>query len=68
MHAIPARRDEPEHLHLDLRFVLLTERPGAIVADPRETEGLEWVDFDETERRGDASMARAVSRLRALPR
>ena len=67
VHAIPARREEPAHLHLDLRFVLLTESPEAIVADPRETERLEWVDFDETERRGDASMARAVARLGSLP-
>ncbi len=67
VHRIPARREEPSHLHLDLRFALLTQRPDAIIADPQETEALEWVDFDETERRGDASMARAVARLRLLP-
>jgi 8-oxo-dGTP pyrophosphatase MutT (NUDIX family) len=66
VHRIPERRDEPEHLHLDLRFVLCTQQPERVVADPRETKALEWVDFDETARRGDASMARAVARLRTL--
>jgi hypothetical protein len=66
VHRIPARGDEPEHAHLDLRFVLVTAEPERIVGDPRETLGLAWVDLDETERRGDASMARAVARLRRL--
>jgi 8-oxo-dGTP pyrophosphatase MutT (NUDIX family) len=66
VHVIPARPAEPEHLHLDLRFVLRTSRPEQVIADPRETKALEWVDLDETVRRGDASMARAVAGLRAL--
>lgn len=66
VHVIPARFGEPEHLHLDLRFVLRTSQPHRIVADPRETKALEWVDLDETVRRGDASMARAVAGLRFL--
>ena len=66
VHEIPARGDEPEHLHLDLRFALLTRSPERIVADPRETKALEWVELDEAARRGDESMARAVARLRKV--
>ena len=43
IHGIPARGDEPEHLHLDVRFVVLAQ-PGSI-ADPDEIEtmGAAWV-------------------------
>lgn len=66
VHRIPARGDEPEHLHLDLRFALRTRSPESVVADPRETKALEWVSLDEAASRGDESMARAIARLRAL--
>lgn len=49
IHSIPARGDEPEHLHLDVRFVVLAQ-PGAI-ADPDEIEtlGASWVGPDDPE-------------------
>lgn len=49
IHSIPARGDEPEHLHLDVRFVVLAQ-PGAI-ADPDEIEtmGASWVSPDDPE-------------------
>lgn len=47
IHSIPARGDEPEHLHLDVRFVVLAQ-PGAI-ADPDEIEtlGASWVSPED---------------------
>jgi 8-oxo-dGTP pyrophosphatase MutT (NUDIX family) len=66
VHRIPARRDEPAHEHLDLRFLLETRTPALIVANPSETKALEWVSLVEARRRGDAGMYRALSRLFAL--
>jgi 8-oxo-dGTP pyrophosphatase MutT (NUDIX family) len=40
IHEIPARPEEPAHLHLDLRYL--------VVADGGElAEGAEWVSFDD---------------------
>lgn len=64
IHRIPARKSEPEHDHLDLRFLLRTRSPESIVADPGETKALEWVTIDEALRRGDPGMRRALGRLR----
>ena len=66
VHAIPARPPQPAHEHLDLRFLLVTSSPDAIVADARETKALEWVALDEARRRCDAGMRRALKRLVAL--
>lgn len=65
VHHIPARRDEPAHDHLDLRFLLRTSSPEAIVANPSETKALEWVSVTEALRRGDPGMSRALGRLRS---
>lgn len=66
VHRIPARGSEPAHDHLDLRFLLTTRTPDAIVADPSETKALEWVTLDEALRRGDAGMRRAVEGIRVV--
>ena len=63
VHRIPARRDEPEHDHLDLRFLLRTREPHRIVADARETKALEWVPIAEARRRCEAAMGRAFGRI-----
>jgi 8-oxo-dGTP pyrophosphatase MutT (NUDIX family) len=63
VHRIPARRDEPEHDHLDLRFLLRTDTPDRIVGDPTETHALEWVTLDEARRRCDPGMLRALRRI-----
>ena len=63
VHRIPARRDEPAHDHLDLRFLLRTLTPDRIVADPRETRALEWVTIDDARERCDPGMLRALSRI-----
>jgi len=68
VHRIPARGDEPAHDHHDLRFLLVTRRPDAIRADPRETKALEWLDLDAARRRGDPGLRRALDKIASLPR
>jgi 8-oxo-dGTP pyrophosphatase MutT (NUDIX family) len=63
VHRIPERKGEPAHEHLDLRFLLRTETPELIVADPGETKALQWFSLGEARRRGDAGMRRALGRL-----
>lgn len=45
MHLIPARGQEAAHFHLDLRFLLVTRNPDALVFDPNESLGARWVSF-----------------------
>ncbi len=44
VHPIPARPGEPEHLHLDLRFLALLDGDQELTANAAETAGAEWVD------------------------
>jgi len=49
-HLIPARpqRNEPEHWHHDIRYVLRAEE-GAVRPDPSEVRGAEWRPVSELE-------------------
>ena len=69
IHPIPARpsRGEPDHLHLDLRYVLV----GGAVGDPlrlqdEEVAGARWVPLDEAAAEGGVGLARAVEKVRRL--
>lgn len=42
VHAIPARKDEPEHLHWDVRFLFRCE-PGQELVLSEESKALRWV-------------------------
>lgn len=46
VHPIPARKQEPEHLHWDLRF-LLQAAPGQQLVLSDESNDLRWFDDDE---------------------
>ncbi|MEZ6037707.1 MAG: NUDIX hydrolase [Planctomycetota bacterium] len=46
VHPIPARRDEPEHLHWDVRF-LLRAAPGQALAISDESHDLRWFAPDQ---------------------
>lgn len=46
IHTIPARGSEPEHLHLDLRFLLLAKTTD-IQGDPNESNDVRWFSWDE---------------------
>ena len=58
IHPIPARAAEPEHLHLDTRFLVLAP-PGAIETASAESHALRWftplelagIDTDDSVRR-----------------
>ena len=47
VHIIPARSTETEHLHLDVRFLVLADNPEALTFDAQESLGVRWVSFDE---------------------
>jgi 8-oxo-dGTP pyrophosphatase MutT (NUDIX family) len=49
IHAIPARPGEPEHLHLDTRFLVFAP-PGAVAAASHESHELGWFSPRELER------------------
>jgi 8-oxo-dGTP pyrophosphatase MutT (NUDIX family) len=62
VHTIPARRDDPEHLHLDVRF-WLRARAGVHAIAGSDARAVRWVTFDEIngpELQTDESVRRAV--------
>lgn len=48
VHVIPERPGEPEHLHLDVRYLVLAP-PDAVVSGNHESHGLRWCTMDEVE-------------------
>lgn len=48
VHTIPARGAQPEHLHLDIRYLLLTDEPER-AAPSAESHTIQWFDFAQTE-------------------
>ncbi len=69
VHVIPARKDEPEHLHLDVRYLILAENPEALAHDPNESSGAQWLTWDEVMARVDeAPMRRMLEKARAVVR
>lgn len=67
IHAIPARPGEPEHLHLDLRFLILAGTDQAL-APNHETLGARWMSADDPIVRASAELHGAVSRAAAVAR
>jgi 8-oxo-dGTP pyrophosphatase MutT (NUDIX family) len=67
VHAIPAGKGEPGHLHFDVRFLVSTARPDDAAMDLAESLDLAWLDFDEAERRMNApESTRAIAKIRRL--
>jgi ADP-ribose pyrophosphatase YjhB (NUDIX family) len=48
IHTIPARKEEPEHFHYDIRYVFQADRHAALTVR-RESRQLAWVALDEIE-------------------
>ncbi|MDQ3262081.1 MAG: NUDIX hydrolase [Myxococcota bacterium] len=46
-HLIPARGSEPDHHHLDIRFLLVAEDPQILTHDPQESHGARWLGWEE---------------------
>ena len=66
VHTIPFHRgrNEPEHLHFDVRFLLLA--PSRDIAISEESNDLRWFDLDEaTLAAGDDSLGRMIRKVRS---
>ncbi|MCB9741008.1 MAG: NUDIX hydrolase [Alphaproteobacteria bacterium] len=64
IHEIPPLKADPAHLHLDLRFAFQAQSRD-FQADLAEVKGARWFDFDEVSYAwSDASVMRAVGKLR----
>jgi 8-oxo-dGTP pyrophosphatase MutT (NUDIX family) len=63
---VPAGKGEPAHEHADLRFVLATSDPGAIVAEHADA-ALRWLPADAAgEATTEANLRETVSRVQRL--
>ena len=66
IHAIPARKDEPEHFHYDCRFLLKSSGSDQFTVS-EESHDLAWVPFDSVTRYTDEeSILRMLSKTREL--
>jgi 8-oxo-dGTP pyrophosphatase MutT (NUDIX family) len=66
VHPIPARKAEPAHLHLDLRYAFVA-KPGAQPRVSAESRDLRWVPLGEPPKDADASLLRALRKLGGSP-
>ena len=67
VHLIPARADEPEHHHLDLRFLVVAENPQALTLNAAESLAVQWFSFDAaTSLAADAPLARMIRKARRI--
>ncbi len=60
VHVIPARKTEPEHRHLDVRFLVVAQNPEALRHDPHESHGAQWLGWDEALVRADEAPLRRL--------
>lgn len=67
VHVIPARKTEPEHRHLDVRYLVVAQNPEALAHDPHESHGAQWLTWDEALARADeAPLRRMLEKARSL--
>jgi 8-oxo-dGTP pyrophosphatase MutT (NUDIX family) len=74
VHPIPARADQPEHLHLDVRYALLTWTPDAVIAEANadhdpDVPPFAWLTMAEVAERGlsvDPALQRLIGKALAL--
>ena len=67
VHDIPARKDEPAHQHLDLRYLVIAPAEGDAVHDVRESTDLRWFGWDELGAVDlDPGLRRALAKARRL--
>jgi 8-oxo-dGTP pyrophosphatase MutT (NUDIX family) len=67
VHVIPARKAEPEHRHLDVRYLVVAWNPEALAHDPNESHGAQWLTWDEAlERADEAPLRRLLGKAHAL--
>jgi 8-oxo-dGTP pyrophosphatase MutT (NUDIX family) len=64
IHTIPARKDEAEHEHFDVRF-LLQANDGDRIARMEETNDIAWMSLDEVlQHAGEDSIVRMLEKTR----
>ncbi len=62
VHPIPARRDEPAHLHFDLRFLLVARSSAASAGDG--ADAFQWVTPDQAAAKDlDPGLRRALAKV-----
>jgi len=67
VHTIPARKDEPAHQHLDVRFLLLADSTQPLSMDAQESHALAWIPLaDAAAKMGEAGAVRVVAKIEAL--
>ena len=65
-HTIPARGDEPEHEHLDVRYLFVALDAEALSHDPAESHGAQWLSWDEALAKADEpAMKRLLTKGKA---
>lgn len=65
VHVIPARGAEPQHRHLDVRWVVVAPGDGALTPDLAESLGAQWLEWDEALARADEpSLVRLLHKAR----
>ncbi len=66
VHPIPARKDEPEHFHYDIRFLFEADDTEPLVISA-ESKDLAWIPLAEIERyTTEESMLRMVRKLMSI--
>jgi 8-oxo-dGTP pyrophosphatase MutT (NUDIX family) len=60
VHVIPARKAEPEHQHLDVRYLVVAANPDALAHDPSESHGAQWLSWDDALARADEAPLRRL--------
>lgn len=60
VHVIPQRKADPEHQHLDVRYLVVAKNPAALLHDPSESHGAQWLTWDEALARADEAPLRRL--------
>jgi 8-oxo-dGTP pyrophosphatase MutT (NUDIX family) len=67
VHDIPARRDEPAHQHLDLRYLVMAPADAVIAPAAGESEHIRWFGWEELGGLDlDPGLRRALAKARAV--
>jgi 8-oxo-dGTP pyrophosphatase MutT (NUDIX family) len=67
VHEIPARGDEREHEHLDLRYLVVAPRDAELAPDLAELHAIRWLDWKGAKALGlDHGLSRALAKTRTI--
>lgn len=67
VHQIPARKEEPAHLHLDVRFLFFADSSQPLAPDAQESKAVAWVPLAAAaQKMGEVGAARVVAKIEAL--